>query len=353
MPTPTIPAGNLFMNATLYTGNGATLTVTNGAAGASFQPDFVWGKARSFGGSNMATDSVRGTNSQLLPDDTGAQTTLTNCLTAFNSNGFSLGSQGTLNNNTSTYVAWQWKAGGTAVTNTSGSISAQVSANTTSGFSIVTFTGTGANATVGHGLGAAPAMIMIKNRDSSVIGGAVYHTSIGATKYLKLFQTTTGTDGEATDNTAWNGSSPTFNTNVFSVGSLNRTNSSQQMVAYCWTPIAGYSAFGSYTGNGSTDGPFVYLGFRPKFVMIKQSSSSGNAWVMYDTSRNTYNVISSTLRANDSAAEDTVSGAGGYDLDILSNGFKVRVTWGGANTSGSTYIYMAFAENPFKYANAR
>jgi hypothetical protein len=349
MTTPTIPAGNLFMNATLYTGTGAAATITNGVAGQSFQPDFVWSKTRSTVSSHGLFDSVRGATKWLASNSTGAESTLAQSLTAFNSNGFSAGTDPNdiINYSGTTYVAWQWKAGGTAVTNTSGTISSQVNANTTSGFSVVTFTGTGANATVGHGLGAAPAMIMIKNRDSSVIGGAVYHTSIGATKYLKLFQTTTGTDGEATDNTAWNGSSPTFNTNVFSVGSLNRTNSSQQMVAYCWTPIAGYSAFGSYTGNGATDGTFVYLGFRPKYIMIKKTSAT-NDWFVLDTSRSPYNVCAQVLYPNDTYVEDN-----GTNIDILSNGFKCRSTASGTNASSATYIYAAFAENPFKYSNAR
>jgi hypothetical protein len=350
------------MNATLYTGNGTTNAITNGNAGQSFQPDLVWCKSRSTTLFHGIYNVVSGAGSTkgLYSNDTAAEGAYSSYqnLVSFNSNGFTLGatsSQNNINENGTTFVGWQWKAGGTPTTIAANSISAgvpsvtsSVSASTTSGFSVVTFTGTGANATVGHGLGAAPAMIMIKNRDSSVIGGAVYHTSIGATKYLKLFQTTTGSDGEATDNTAWNGSSPTFNTNVFSVGSLNRTNSSQQMVAYCWTPIAGYSAFGSYTGNGSTDGPFIYTGFRPKFVLLKVSSTTGD-WVIYDTSRNTYNVTDLYLFPNSSAAE---GGSGTPRLDILSNGFKLRQS-GQDNTSGATYIYACFAENPFKYANAR
>ena len=350
LPTPTIGAtasttANKYMDITLYTGNGSTQTIT----GVGFQPDFTWIKGRSVAADHYLADAVRGATKQLISNSTAAEAT-NNGLTAFTSNGFSVGAIGDTNTNVATFVGWNWKANGSGSTNTAGSITSTVSANTTAGFSIVTYTGTGANATVGHGLGAVPAMIMIKNRDSGAIGGAVYHTSIGATKYLKLFQTTTGSDQEATDNTAWNGSSPTFNTNVFSVGSLNRTNSAQQMVAYCFAPIAGYSAFGSYTGNGATDGSFIYTGFRPRFIMIKRSDSSDD-WIMMDSSRSTYNVAILTLYANGAFAED--SNVTNRAEDFLSNGFKIRSSPTYLNASGGTYIYMAFAESPFKYANAR
>ena len=348
LPTPTIGAtsttqANDYFDVTLYTGNGAVRSITNSG---SMQPDFVWDKLRSGSNSHRLFDAVRGVEKALYSNLTNIEATETGTLTAFNSNGFSLGTSTETNTNGSTYVAWQWNAGGSTVTDTSGTISSQVRANTTSGFSIVTYTGTGANATVGHGLGATPAMIIVKNRDSGAIGGAVYHTSMGATKYLKLFQTTTGTDQEATDNTAWNGSSPTFNTNVFSVGSLNRTNSSQQMVAYCFAPVIGYSAFGSYTGNASADGPFVYLGFRPAYVLIKRSSAT-EAWCVMDSKREGYNVDNDPLFANLANAEGTQD-----FLDLLSNGFKLRSTDTGVNGSG-TYIYACFAESPFKYSLAR
>ena len=362
LPTPTIGAtasttANKYFDATLYTGNGTVLgstqTITNAG---SFQPDLVWLKSRSNAQDNNLYDAVRGISGTgspaLFSNLTDAETTYTGYgVSALNSNGFTLiGNGGLSNNNGFTYVGWQWRASNaTAVTNTSGSITSTVSANTTAGFSIVTYTGTGANATVGHGLGVAPSMVIIKNRDSGAIGGAVYHTSIGATKYLKLFQTTTGYDAEATDNTAWNGSSPTFDTNVFSVGSLNRTNSAQQMVAYCFAQVAGYSAFGSYTGNGVTDGPFIFTGFRPRFVLLK-SSSAATDWYIYDTARDTYNVATLELNPNLSAVEQN----GTYgSMDINSNGFKLRFATGEVNASGATYIYYAVAENSFKYARAR
>ena len=350
MPTPTIPAGNLFMNATTYTGNGATQTITNGAAGASFQPDLVWGKARSAATSNEFYDSIRGVSKSLLSNTTGAENNWAPYgVTAFNTNGFSvndIASNGYGINETGvTYVGWQWKAGGTAVSNTAGSLTSQVSANTTSGFSVVTYTGNGTiGATVGHGLGVAPSMFIVKQRSSAGESWATYHISIGATKYLDL----NGTAAASTSISRWNNTAPT--TTVFSLYNDTATNgNSSTYVAYCWAPIAGYSAFGSYVGNGSSNGPFVYLGFRPKFVMIKISSGTVDSWFLLDTSRDTYNVAGLDLIANDSYSETDDRPV----LDFLSNGIKMRCTYNGLNASGSTYIYAAFAETPLKFSNAR
>jgi hypothetical protein len=345
LPTPTISKGNQYFDVVTRSGTGATYTKT----GLGFQPDFAWTKLRNTAYNHYLQDSVRGVAKQLSSDTTSAEQSIATAYTSFNSDGYTLGNSTAVNDALYTYVDWLWNAGGSTVTNTSGTISAQVRANPTAGFSVVTYTGTGANATVGHGLNATPAMIMVKNRDSGAIGGAVYHTSLGATKYLKLFQTTTGTDGQATDNTAWNGGSPTFNSSVFSVGSLNRTNSSQQMVAYCFAAVAGYSAFGSYTGNGDPSGPFVYLGFRPRWVMVKRSDAAGENWIIQDTSRSAYNVPNEYLIANSSAIE----AVGTPLFDINSNGFKVRSVGTGMNGNLATYIYMAFAENPFKNSLAR
>ena len=220
-----------------------------------------------------------------------------------------------------------------------------MSVNASAGFSVVTYTGTNVSgATIGHGLGVAPRLIIIKNR-SSVEAWPVYHSSVGATKYLVLNTTA----AEATSSTPWNNTAPT--STVFSLGNWNALNESgSNHVAYCWTPITGFSAFGSYTGNGSTDGPFVYTGFRPKFVMIKRTDSANN-WVMFDSSRDTYNAVVNTLAADSSISESTFGS--GYNIDFLSNGFKPRNTTGAENASGGTYIYMAFAENPFKNALAR
>jgi hypothetical protein len=348
MPTPTIPAGNLFMNATLYTGNGTTNAITNGNAGQSFQPDLVWCKSRSTALFHGLYNVVSGAGSTkgLYSNDTGAEGAYSayQNLVSFNSNGFTLGAtslQNNINENGTTFVGWQWKAGGTAVTNTSGTISSQVSANTTSGFSIATYTNVASGVqTVGHGLGVAPSMIFVKFRSTTSDWG-VYHSAYGNTGALKL--NTTGAPD--VNSSWWNNTSPT--SSVFTLGT--QWNGTATAVAYCWAPIAGYSAFGSYTGNGSADGPFVYTGFRPRWVLWKRSSGVGN-WILQDTSRSTYNASDTVLFPELSDAETT---GGGYPFDILSNGFKLRNSATYANANGSTYIYACFAENPFKYSNAR
>ena len=342
MSTPTIPAGNLYMNATLYTGNNSTQTIINGPAGASFQPDFAWSKNRSNARSHALVNSIAGATLQLQSNTTVAE--FTGGFASLNSNGFSLNNNFNENNINETYVCWQWKAGGTAVSNTSGSITSSVSANTTSGFSVVTYTGTGANATVGHGLGVAPSMIIIKVRSRAGDDWGVYHQSLGNTGFLALDTTAANTSSGV----FWNSTSPT--SSVFSIGTNSNVNpSAQTLVAYCWAPIAGYSAFGSYTGNGSADGTFVYLGFRPRYVLLKRTDSSGN-WGVWDTSRDPYNAVQYELVPNASDAETT---AAGPRMDILSNGFKLRNVGVAYNASGGTYVYACFAENPFKYSNAR
>jgi hypothetical protein len=339
LSTSTIVKGNTVMDATTYTGTGASLSVVNTAG---FKPDLVWIKSRSAATDNKLTDSVRGTTKGLISNTTGAETTDTQGLTAFGTGGFTVGTNTDYNNLSATYVGWQWQAGqGTTSSNTSGSITSTVSVNATAGFSVVTYTGTAANATVGHGLGVAPSMIITKNRDSSTAWW-VYHASLGNTKYIVLNTTA----AEVTSSSAWNNTSPT--SSVFSLGAANPSNANQD-VAYCWSEIAGFSKFGSYTGNGSTDGTFVYLGFRPKFILFKQSSSAGNDWYIFDSVRSTYNVATNRLFPNSSAAEATNFNT----LDILSNGWKFRDSNSAWNGSGSTYIYMAFAENPFKNALAR
>ena len=357
MPTTyAIPNGATVFAATTYTGTGAAQSITNGGnntLGVTFQPDFIWLKSRSGAYDNNTYDSVRGISaggsSTLITNSTAAETTYSGFgVSAINSNGFSvIGNGGLSNLNTGSYVAWQWKAGGTTSSNTSGSITSTVSVNTTAGFSIVTYTGTGANATVGHGLGVAPKMVIVKNRSAGSTNWCVYHSSLTSAAY-SLFLDNTNAQGSFP--TVWNSTAPT--STVFSLGTnLSSNGSTNAMVAYCWAAVAGYSAFGSYTGNGSSDGPFISCGFRPRFVMIKATSSVGYGyWMIHDTSRGTYNMVNQNLYANYSYAEDT-DAAG--NMDILSNGFKLRGTVDNANGNGSTYIYVAFAENPFKYANAR
>jgi len=345
---PTIKKPNQYFDATLYTGNGSARSITNAG---SFKPDFVWNKPRSFGtspvnGHNTLYDSVRGATKELYSDLTSSEATTAQSLTSFNSNGFSVGTEARNNNNGSTYVAWQWRAGeGTTTVNTSGSTSSNVSVSTTAGFSIVTYTGTGSVATIGHGLGVAPKMIIVKNRTIGTAGdGAwmVFHASIGNTQYLSLNTTAAA----ATATNRWNNTSPT--STVFTVATTGAVNDpSNNYVAYCFAEIAGFSAFGSYTGNGSSDGPFVYTGFRPKFVLTKRTNGGGDDWTLFDTARNTYNLSTLLLRPNSSVAEQSNS------IDILSNGFKWRQGGSNGNETSGTYIYMAFAEAPFKHSSAR
>jgi hypothetical protein len=340
LPTPTILQGNKYMDATTYTGTGVSQVVVDNA---QFQPDFVWVKGRSGATDHALYDSVRGTTKDLVSNSTAAETTQTTGLTSFNSNGFTVGALAKMNTSAATYVGWQWQAGqGSSSSNTSGSITSTVSVNATAGFSIVTYTGTGAAATVGHGLGVAPKMIIVKSRSLGTEHWSVYHTSLGNTQYILLNLTNAASSAA----NLWNNTTPT--SSVFSILTNSTVNTSAATyVAYCWAEIAGFSKFGSYTGNGSTDGTFIYMGFRPKFVMVKRTDSA-ESWYIYNTSTTTYNAMTQYLVPNTSAVEGTFTFG-----DYLSNGFKVRNTAAGLNASGGTYIYMAFAENPFKNANAR
>jgi hypothetical protein len=323
----------------LYTGNSSTLAVT----GVGFQPDWVWGKCRSTALSNRFFDAVRGVTNRLLSNSTAAETTESG-VTAFNSDGFTLGSDQGLNFASDTYVAWNWKANGSGSTNTAGSITSTVSANTTSGFSVVTYTGTGANATVGHGIGIAPRMIIVKRRNGVDIW-PVYHESIGNTQYLRL----QGDNPAGTFN-VWQNTSPT--SNVFYISTDSTVNTSGgTYVAYCFAEVAGYSKFGSYTGNGSTNGPFVFTGFRPAYVMIKLSSAAGESWYVMDNKRNTANSETQLLFPNLSNAE--LSGSSGLYVDFNANGFKIRDSGSSFNSSGATYIFASFAETPQKFSLAR
>lgn len=336
----TIVKGSNYMQAVLYTGTGATQTIS----GLDFQPDLVWIKSRSAATDHKLTDAVRGVTKALVSNSTAAETTDTTGITAFTSTGFTLGANSTYNNSGATYVAWCWKAGNTTSSNTNGTITSTVSVNASAGFSVVTYTGTGVAATVGHGLGVAPQFIIVKIRNTVaewyvkpvVISGASNNT-------LKL----NSTDAATTANNYWNSTAPT--SSVFSLGADGGVNSSgNTFVAYCWAPIAGYSAFGSYTGNGSDNGPFVHLGLKPKWVLIKRTDSVDN-WILHDTGRNTYNTMTSDLYPNLANAEDQ-----SWYVDSLSNGFKVRSGGSTAmNTNGGTYVYACFAENPFKNALAR
>jgi hypothetical protein len=323
-----------YFNTVLYTGNGSTQSIT----GVGFEPDFVWQKCRSDSVLHSLLDVVRGANKYLSTNDTSAEATpaSNNRITSIDADGFSLGNSSNTNNSGDTYVAWNWKAGGTAVANTDGTIASQVSANTDAGFSIATYNGSSAG-TVGHGLSSTPQLVIIKSRDASSGGYWWTGTTVidGSLDYFQLNDTNAKTDSGY--------SLPTSSvfSNVPFTGGTNQ-------VAYCFHSVEGFSKFGTYTGNGSDDGPFINTGFRPAWVMIKRTDDTEN-WYINDTTRSTYNPLTNaTLYANLNAAEGT-----GHAIDYLSNGFRIVNSNAAYNANSGTYIYMAFAEMPFKYANAR
>jgi hypothetical protein len=306
-------------------------------------PDLVWIKSRSASQNHTLFDSVRGTGLYLGSNTTSTESTDVNSLLQFNKNGFLLGSSSAVNTQGNTYVGWGWKAGGAAVTNTAGSITSQVSANPTAGFSVVTYTGNGiGGATVGHGLNVTPAMIIIKGRNVARTW-TVYHKNLTSAAYYIGLETT---NPQLVDTTMFNSTAPT--SSVFSVGTYNSV-SANTYVAYCWTEVPGYSAFGSYTANASTDGPLIYCGFKPRFIMLKRSSAAGAPWTMIDTTRNPYNTAALELDANTSGNEYSV----GNGMDVLSNGFKLRDSTYFNTSNGDTFIWAAFAETPFRNALAR
>jgi hypothetical protein len=352
LPTPTIGAttatqAGKFFNPVLYTGTGATNSIT----GVGFQPDWVWIKARSAAYSHRLADSVRGAGKELFSNESVAEATnsANGYVSSFNSDGFSLTSGVGVNGSATTFVAWNWKANGAGSTNTAGTITSTVSASTTSGFSVVTWTGTGSAGSIGHGLGVAPSFLIVKKRnaDRSWIS---YHQALGNTQFIEL----DNTNPANTSSAVWNNTTPS--STVISVGNNSSVNAaSDTYVGYCFAEVSGYSKIGSYTGNGSADGPFVFTGMRPAYVMIKNITGTQGNWVIYDTTRSTYNLSSAKLAANLSVVENDGGSLGGdtIGIDILSNGFKIRATGNNHNNSGEVYIFMALAQNPFKYSLAR
>jgi hypothetical protein len=301
-----------------------------------FQPDFTWLKDRDQAVNHDLYDAVRGATKYISSNKTNSEATQTDGLKSFNSTGFTLGTGWGNQTTGDDYVSWNWLASNTTASNTDGSITSTVSANTTSGFSIVSWSGNATASTIGHSLGTAPSMIIAKNRNDAT-NWFVGHTSLGWTKYIVL----NSTGAEVTD-TVWNDTAPT--SSVFSVGTFNSINGSgDDMIAYCFAEKKGFSKFGSYTGNGSTDGTFVYTGFKPAWIMIKQTNTTGD-WMVLDNKRDSDNGVRHQIYANTSGAESV---EGSDRLDFLSNGIKHRSTGSRANGSGGTYIYMAFAENPF------
>ena len=328
-----------YFNTVLYTGTGSGGS-NRQITGVGFQPDWVWVKTRGSSQEHVLADVVRGATGALDSSATTAEEITTTRIGAFISDGFQLGSgsvQNRVNENGVGLVSWNWKANGAGVSNTAGTITSTVSANTTSGFSIVSYTGNAtAGATIGHGLGSALNFIIIKNR-SSAQGWVTGNSTSGYTKYIYLNETT----AEQTSSTsAFNNTAPT--SSVFSVGSHPQVNGSgNSMIAYCFAEVKGYSKFGKYTGNGSTDGPFIYTGFKPAFFLVK-NTASGEDWEMWDNARDPFNVTTKRLKANLTNAEATST-----FFDFVSNGIKMRNFSGGFNSSGGTFIYMAFAQNPF------
>jgi hypothetical protein len=348
LPTPTIAAGNAYMGILTWTGtstsSGRTFT------GLNFQPDLIWAKLRSSVGNHQLYDVIRGTGKRISSNLTDAETTnpANGYVSSFNSDGFTTSAGSTdnswFNELNSTYVAWQWKANGSGSSNTSGSITSTVSANTTAGFSVVTWTmsNNAVNYTIGHGLGVTPSLIIVKNRSIADNWWVWTDKLASATdSYLLL----NGTAAVATAASLW-GTGATSSV-IGARGSSMCSGANQNLVAYCFAAVAGYSAFGSYTGNGSADGPFVFTGFRPRYIMIKNTADNTTSWSVWDTARSSYNVPIERLEANASAVESSLS-----QFDILSNGFKLRAN-NSNNALGQSIIYAAFAENPFKYALAR
>ena len=340
MAYTTIKKPSDYFNTKLYDGTGSVANVT----GVGFQPDFTWIKRRNDTRSHFVTDAVRGAGKQLKTNLTGTETSYSGYLNSFISDGFTLGTDGDSNDTGGTYSSWNWLANNTSgSSNTDGSITSTVSANTTSGFSIVSYTGSGANATVGHGLGSEVKFIIIKNRDAgdSWITG---HSAIGFTKFTKLDEN--GASG--TSSGFFNNTTPT--SSVFSIGNQNDVNASgQNIIAYCFADVKGFSKFGSYTGNGSTDGTFCFTGFKPAFVIVKGSNVSGGWWIKDSIRSGGTNPNGSNPNETQypAANENTVENkASAFGMDILSNGFKLRATDGFINFQGGEYIYMAFAEEP-------
>ena len=335
MAYTTIKKPSDYFNTKLYTGTGSSQGIT----GVEFQPDFTWIKDRDNSRNHQLYDVIRGAGYVLYSDLTNAQGDDINRLSSFDSDGFSLGTSADVNDNNQNYASWNWLGANGTAANTDGSISSTVSANTTSGFSIVSYTGNGSSgATVGHGLGVTPKMIIVKRLAGGSTNWGIYHEAMGNT--ATLFFTTGAKD---TDVSYWNNTSPT--SSVFTLGSSTLGNAANTYIAYCFSEVKGYSKFGSYVGNGSTDGTFVYTGFKPAFVMIK-CTDLARSWQMHNNKSDPFNSVTRRLFANLGDAE-----VSNTDLDFLSNGFKVKATDLNMNGSGNNYIYMAFAEAPLVGTN--
>ena len=348
MAYTTITDPSAYFQPTLFTGNGSSGHAITNTGNSNLQPDWLWIKNASAVENHLSFDSTRGTTQRLYPDldyDEDNNNS-SNFLQSFNTDGFTVGSDAMANGNGNSVMGWQWKAnGGTTASNYNGSITSTVQANTTSGFSIVTYTGNGTgNSTIGHGLGAVPNFIIVKRRNNTESWGTYNPAFVSAAdpKVLYLNNNT----GANTHTNVW-GTSAAFTTSTFTVGDWSGSNANTgTYVAYCFAQKQGYSKFGSYTGNGSSNGPFIYTGFKPAWFFVKRTDASGENWNIRDIKRSPFNAANANLIANDSRAQESY-----YATDILSNGLKLRTAESGHNHNGGTYIYMAFAENPFVAPN--
>ena len=336
MSYTTINKPSDYFNTVLYTGNGSTQSIAVG-----FQPDWIWCKPRGNAGWHFLSDSVRGGTKVISSNSANAEITRSSNIQSFTSTGYTLGADGTSNSNGDATVSWNWKANGTGSANTDGSINSTVSANTTSGFSIVSYTGNETVSTIGHGLGVTPSMIIVKGLISARDWIVGHHTQ-GWTKSAMLNEA-----NAFSSQTHWNNTAPTSSVFTIEGGSNSNVNTNNAgYIAYCFAEKQGYSKFGSYAGNQNNDGTFVYLGFKPAFVMVKRYSAgnpTATNWVILDNKRDTENTVDKWLYANASDAEYTASSG---ETDFVSNGFKIRGTGSYYNDSGHNYIYMAFAEQP-------
>ena len=339
---PSIPDPSLYFQSTLYTGNGSTQSI-NQNGNSTFQPDWAWIKARGQAYDHALYDAVRGATKELKSNATDAESTITNGLTAFESDGFALGDRLGVNQSGENFVAWQWNAGGTSTTNSDGSVSATVMASPTAGFSICKFNpGGNVNMTFGHGLGVAPRLVIVKNLEDGATNWQVLNLDVGVGN--KIFLNSTA--AASSDANMWQNTAPT--STVVSMGTAQTTN--EDVIALCFAEVPGFSSIGSYSGNSSSDGPFVFTGFKPAWLLIKRASSGTGNWDIFDNQRDPINPADAVLDADANSAEATFST---IKIDLLSNGFKARGTQSNINASGSTYIYMAFSETPFKTATAR
>ena len=337
MAYTTINKSSLHFDSKLWDGTGSAQSIT----GLEFQPDWVWVKNRSRNSYHTLVDAVRGSSNVLASNINNAQNSDAQQVSSFNSDGFSVGTSTNTNASGETLVGWNWKANGQGSANSDGTITTTyTSANTTSGFSIVSYTGTGANATVGHGLGVAPSMIITKSLVATQ-EWCVGMDALGWDKLLFLNETSASQSGS----TYWQSTAPT--NQVFSVGTAGPTNSSSAMIAYCFAEKTGFSKFGSYTGNGNADGAFVYTGFKPAFILIRSVSTTN--WNMFDNKRSAFNVADETFWSNSTNSEANVGTS--YGIDILSNGFKAKTVSSQVNNNNTVHIFMAFAEAPLVGSN--